>query len=139
MFLIDTSVWIGVFRDRTGVVRQSLEAIINDESIFLNRFTQMELLQGCRDDREWTLLETYLQEQDYIESTPNTWVAAARIYYDLQRQGLTVRSSIDCCIAQLAIEHQLILVHNDRDFETIHRVRSDRSIACASGLTIIKD
>lgn len=124
MFLIDTSVWISVFRDRTGVVRQSLEAIINDESIFLNRFTQMELLQGCRDDREWTLLETYLQEQDYIECTPNTWVAAARIYYDLQRQGLTVRSSIDCCIAQLAIEHQLILVHNDRDFETIQRVRS---------------
>jgi predicted nucleic acid-binding protein len=124
MFLIDTSVWIGVFRDKTGVVRQSLEAIINDESIFMNRFTQMELLQGCRDEREWTLLETYLQEQDYIESTPNTWVAAARIYYDLQRQGLTVRSSIDCCIAQLAIEHQLILVHNDRDFETIQRVRS---------------
>jgi len=124
MFLIDTSVWISVFRDRTGVVRQSLEAIINDESIFLNRFTQMELLQGCRDEREWTLLETYLQEQDYIESTPNTWVAAALIYYDLQRQGLTVISSIDCCIAQLAIEHQLILVHNDRDFETIQRVRS---------------
>ena len=124
MFLIDTSVWIGVLRDKTGVVRQSLEAIIKDESIFLNRFTQMELLQGCRDEREWTLLETYLQEQDYIESTPNTWVAAARIYYDLQRQGLTVRSSIDCCIAQLAIKHQLILVHNDRDFETIQRVRS---------------
>lgn len=124
MFLIDTSVWISVFRDRTGVVRQSLEAIINDKSIFLNRFTQMELLQGCRDEREWTLLETYLQEQDYIESTPNTWVAAARIYYDLQRKGLTVRSSIDCCIAQLAIEHQLILVHNDRDFETIQRVRA---------------
>jgi len=122
MFLIDTSVWINVFRDRTGAVRQSLEVIINNESIFLSRFTQMELLQGCRDDREWTLLETYLQDQDYIEPTPNTWIAAARIYYDLQRQGLTVRSSIDCCIAQLAIEHQLILIHNDRDFETIQRV-----------------
>jgi Predicted nucleic acid-binding protein, contains PIN domain len=122
MFLIDTSVWINVFRDRTGAVRQSLEVIINNESIFLSRFTQMELLQGCRDDREWTLLETYLQDQDYIEGTPNTWIAAARIYYDLQRQGLTVRSSIDCCIAQLAIEHQLILIHNDRDFETIQRV-----------------
>ena len=122
MFLIDTSVWINVFRDRTGAVRQSLEVIINNESIFLSRFTQMELLQGCRDEREWTLLETYLQDQEYIEITPNTWIAAARIYYDLQRQGLTVRSSIDCCIAQLAIEHQLILIHNDRDFETIQRV-----------------
>ena len=124
MFLIDTSVWIAVFRDRTDAVRQSLSAIINEQPIFLSRFTQMELLQGCRDEREWRLLEAYLQDQDYIEPAPNTWVSAARIYYDLQRQGLTVRSSIDCCIAQLAIEHQLILIHNDRDFETIARVTS---------------
>ena len=66
---------------------------------------------------------SYLQEQDYIEATDNTWVFAARIYYDLQRQGLTVRSSIDCCIAQIAIETQLTLIHNDRDFETIQQVR----------------
>lgn len=124
MFLIDTSVWIAVFRDRTGAVRQSLSEIINEQPIFLSRFTQMELLQGCRDEREWRLLETYLQDQDYIEATAETWVAAARIYYNLQRQGLTVRSSIDCCIAQLAIEHSLILIHNDRDFETIERVTS---------------
>lgn len=128
MFLIDTSVWIAVFRDKTGTVRQSLSEIIKEQPIFLSRFTQMELLQGCRDEREWRLLETYLQDQDYIETTPNTWVAAARIYYDLQRQGLTVRSSIDCCIAQLAIAHQLILIHNDRDFETIATVTSLNSL-----------
>ena len=124
MFLIDTSVWVSVFRDRTGTVRQTLETLVKDESIFLSRFTQMELLQGCRDEREWTLLQTYLQEQDYIEQTANTWVCAARIYYDLQRQGETIRSSIDCCIAQLAIESQLTLIHNDRDFDAIQKVRS---------------
>ncbi|MBA3921407.1 MAG: PIN domain-containing protein, partial [Nostocaceae cyanobacterium] len=73
---------------------------------------------------EWVLLETYLEDQDYVEQTSNTWIAAARIYYDLQRQGLTARNSIDCCIAQLAIEHQLTLVHNDRDFDAIQTVRS---------------
>ena len=62
MFLIDTSVWIGVFRDRTGATRQSLAEIINNRPIFLSRFTQMELLQGCRDEREWTILHTYLQD-----------------------------------------------------------------------------
>jgi len=91
MFLIDTSVWINVLRDKTGVARQNLQTLIKDENIFLTRFTQMELLQGCWDEREWMLLQTYLQEQDYIEATDNTWVFAARIYYDLQRQGLTVR------------------------------------------------
>jgi len=124
MFLIDTSVWISVLRDRTGKVRSSLEVLLKDEKIFMSRFTQMELLQGSRDEREWTLLETYLHDQDYVEQTPNTLIGAARIYYDLQRQGLTARNSIDCCIAQLAIENQLTLVHNDRDFDAIQIVRS---------------
>lgn len=31
MLLIDTSVWISVFRDRTGQVRQNLETLINDQ------------------------------------------------------------------------------------------------------------
>jgi hypothetical protein len=56
MFLIDTSVWINVLRDKTGVARQNLQILIKDENIFLTRFTQMELLQCCRDEREWMLL-----------------------------------------------------------------------------------
>lgn len=39
MLLIDTSVWISVFRDRTGQVRQKLEALIHDRDIFLTRFS----------------------------------------------------------------------------------------------------
>ncbi len=46
MLLIDPSVWISVFRDRSGQVRQQLEALINDRDVFLTRFTQLELLQG---------------------------------------------------------------------------------------------
>lgn len=124
MLLIDTSVWISVFRDRTGQVCQKLETLINDRQVLLTRFTQLELLQGTLNEKEWTLLSTYLETQDYIELTSDSWQAAARIYYDLRRQGLTVRSPIDCCIAQAALENDLLLIHNDRDFETIAQVRS---------------
>jgi hypothetical protein len=124
MLLIDTSVWISVFRDRTGQVRQKLETLIDDREVFLTRFTQLELLQGSLNEKEWTLLSSYLETQDYVEPTGDSWQAAARIYYDLRRQGLTVRSPIDCCIAQAALEHNLHLIHNDRDFETIAQVRS---------------
>ena len=31
---------------------------------------------------------------------------------------------MDCCIAQAALENDLLLIHNDRDFETIAQVRS---------------
>ena len=31
---------------------------------------------------------------------------------------------MDCCVAVVALEHDLTLLHNDRDFETIATVRS---------------
>jgi len=124
MLLIDTSVWISVFRSRGDQVRQQLETLIANREILLTRFTQLELLQGSLNEQEWTFLSTYLEVQDYVELRPSSWQAAARIYYDLRRQGLTVRSPIDCCIAQAALENDLLLIHNDRDFETIAQVRS---------------
>ncbi|MGJ3248781.1 MAG: type II toxin-antitoxin system VapC family toxin [Elainellaceae cyanobacterium] len=124
MLLIDTSIWISVFRDRSGQVRQQLETLVANREVFLTRFTQLELLQGSLNEQEWTLLSTYLETQDYVELTIHSWQTAARIYYELRRQGLTVRSPIDCCIAQAALENDLLLVHNDRDFETIAQVRS---------------
>ncbi len=119
MLLIDTSVWISVFRDRSTQVRQQLETLIADREILLSRFTQLELLQGSLNEQEWTLFSNYLETQDYVELTIHSWQAAARIYYDLRRQGLTVRSPIDCRIAQAALENDLLLIHNDHDFETI--------------------
>lgn len=104
MLLIDTSVWISVFRDRTGQVRQKLETLINDRDVPLTRFTQLELLQGSLNEKEWTLLSTYLATQDYVELSNDSWQAAARIFYDLRRKGLTVWSL--------------------NDFETIAQVRS---------------
>ncbi|MGB7416344.1 MAG: PIN domain nuclease [Thermosynechococcaceae cyanobacterium] len=123
MLLIDTSVWINVFRDRSGDTRHHLETLIAEQDVVLSRFTQLELLQGCRDQREWELLQSYLAGQDYLDLNSEAWVSAARIYYDLRRQGLTVRSPIDCCIAQIALDCKVTLVHCDRDFETITQVR----------------
>jgi len=123
MVLIDTSIWILIFKDTQGKETQRIRHWLNDRDVVLTRFNQLELLQGSRDDKEWLLLSEYLEDQTYIEMVPETWQAAARIYFDLRRQGLTVRSPIDCCIAQIAIEHELMLLHNDRDFSAISQIR----------------
>ena len=71
----------------------------------------MELLQGCKDEREWQKLSQYLSVQKYV--VPNyskIWVEAARLYFELR----PVRSNIDC-----AMENNLLLDHCDRDFEQI--------------------
>lgn len=97
--------------------------IVGDDDIVLTRFNQLELLQGAIDESEWNLLSDYLEVQDYLEASTDTWYKAARIYYDLRRLGQSVRSTIDCCIAQIAIEHKVLLLHEDRDFERIADVR----------------
>jgi len=121
--VVDTSVWVDVLRDGSGARRSRLEAELDPEDVLLTPFSQLELLQGCRDEREWALLEAYLEDQEYLEPRRETWARAARILFDLRRQGLTVRSPVDCCIAQIAIDHRVLLLHRDRDFEAIARVR----------------
>ena len=123
MILVDTSVWIEVLRDRAGRRRTALEAALDGDEAVLSRFHQLELLQGARDEREWNLLHEYLNVQDYLEASSTSWADAARIFFDLRRLGKTVRSPIDCCIAQLAIDHDVLLLHRDRDFEVIAEVR----------------
>ncbi len=130
MILIDTSVWIGLFRDRTGQARLKLEKLVADRPVYITRFTQLELLQGSLNEAEWLRLSGYLTTQDYIELSTNGWESAARIFYDLRRRGLTVRSPIDCCIAQVALENNLLLIHNDRDFEAIAQVSSLQHQRC---------
>lgn len=69
---------------------------------------------------EWMLAPTDFEARD------ETWAGAARIYFDLRRRGLTVGSPIDCCIAQIALEYDVLLLHRDRDFEAIAGVRTFR-------------
>jgi predicted nucleic acid-binding protein len=123
MILADTSVWIEVLKDTKGNSVQAFRRRIDTEICVFSRFTQLELLQGAKDEEEWKRLNDYLSTQYYLEATENTWREAARIYFDLRRTGITLGSPIDACIAQIAIESSVLLLHRDRDFEIIAGVR----------------
>ena len=123
MILVDTSVWIEIFRDQTGYIVKAFQKTIGTENYAISRFQQLELLQGTRDEKEWSLLENYLSTQYYLETSEGTWHEAARIYFELRRKGVTINSPIDCCIAQIAIENGALLMHRDKDFEKISRIR----------------
>lgn len=112
-----------IFRDRTGNIVEAFKVRAGSESCVINRFNQLELLQGAKNEKEWQLLSDYLATQYYLEADTNTWPEAARIYFELRRKGVTINSPIDCCIAQIAMAHGAILLHRDKDFEKISRIR----------------
>jgi predicted nucleic acid-binding protein len=84
-----------------------------------------EVLQGAKDEREWRLLSDYLGSQEFLlpQDPLKTHLYAARIYFDCRRKGLTIRSWVDCFLAQLVLEAEGTLLHDDGDFEHIAQVR----------------
>ncbi len=126
MILVDTSVWIDFFRGIPCVHRATLHRLIEEEEdLCFTAIHLTEILQGIQNDAEFERCKRYLLAFPIFNATePETFIHAAEIYRTCRRNGKTVRKTVDCIIAAVAIEHDLILFHNDRDFEKI--------AACAS-------
>lgn len=130
MIVVDTSVLIAFFRGQATAGAARLRQLEErSEPFAVPAVCCQELLQGARDEREWRLLDDYLSSQTLL-APDDPWAthhAAARIYFDCRRRGVTVRSSVDCLIAQLTLASEGVLLHDDEDFEKIRRVRPLRT------------
>jgi len=125
VFLVDTSVWIDFLRGRATLpVRTLRELLAGDEVVGVAPIILQEVLQGADSDErfeKWRKYFTGLWCYTPADSVA-THVAAARLYQSCRRAGKTPRSSNDCLIACIAIEHELVLLHDDRDFHAIAAV-----------------
>jgi predicted nucleic acid-binding protein len=124
VIVVDTSAVIDLLRGRRTMQARNLELLIElGETIALPAVVMQELLQGARDESEWRALSRYLATQEILGADRETHRRAAKIYYDCRRGGLTVRSSVDCLIAQIALDHGGFLLADDRDYAAIAAVR----------------
>jgi predicted nucleic acid-binding protein len=127
MILVDTSVLIDFLKGNDCKETRKLKKILKQKIPFgITSFIYQEVLQGAKSQQEYSLLKSYLETQHFIHPlhSVETYAQAAKIYCECRRMGITIRSSIDCLIAQIAIEHDLLLLHNDSDFKAIARVFS---------------
>jgi len=122
--LVDTSVWSLLLRrdNRSDVpeVAALVDALERGERITTTGAIVQELLQGgvpprIRDD----IVERF-SVLAYLEPTFDDHVAAADLSNLLRSSGIQVGAT-DALIAQLAIEHGLVLLTTDRDFELVAR------------------
>ncbi len=116
VILVDTSVWIELLRESTG----------RPMGIDLMQFVTcgpvlQEVFQGLRAVPE---SRKFMEAFDALTCLANPlpkhlFARAADIYRSGRRRGLTIRSSTDCLIAAIAIEHEVPIWHRDRDFDAI--------------------
>lgn len=120
MVLVDTTVWIDFFADRNEPQVAMLQELIEkEEDLSLCGVILAEVLQGIRFDPDFTKTKAYLSDLIFLPMGQPTFLRAAEIYRSLRKKGITIRKPVDCMIASVAIEYDIHLLHNDRDFDPI--------------------
>lgn len=120
MTVVDTTVWIDFFRGAdTPEVRELQRLIEASEDVCVCGVILTEVLQGIRDDKHHAAASAAFDAFLFLPMTQRTFVGAADLYRTLRRSGITIRNAVDCMIAAVAIEHDIPLLHNDRDFDAI--------------------
>jgi hypothetical protein len=119
--LVDTSVWIEVFRKPARI---SFETLIDLDDVVTCLPVIQEVLQGFRDERAFAIARESMHAFTIVDDplTRHVFDRAVELYRSARRSGVTVRSSVDCLIAASAIRHGLEVLHRDRDYDEIAKI-----------------
>ncbi len=131
MILVDTSVLIDYFKNNSNDAVSLLDDIIEKNIEFgICGFIYQEILQGAKTEREFNTLQEYLQDLPFYELQQGkiSFEKTALLNFKCRRAGITIRSSMDLLIAQIAIENNLYLLHNDKDFTNLANVITELKI-----------
>ena len=122
MVLVDTSVWIDFFAGKPQTYVKTLEElIINREDLCICGIILTEVLQGIRNDSEFKKTKNLFDSLLLLPMQYSTFLRSAEIYRTLRKKGITIRKSVDCMIAAVALEHDIAILDHDKDFDPIEK------------------
>ena len=124
--LVDTSAWIEYLRGTgspytyNGWIR---DAIVAGTPLAWTEPILYELTAGAGSPRRVEQLRALLLRGPLLAVEGlQDWEDATHLYRSARSKGLTVRSSIDCLIAVVALRTRSPVLALDRDFEALARV-----------------
>lgn len=117
MILVDTSIWIDVFNHKSPV---SIPILYYPLLCTCGPIVQ-EVLQGISSPHEHRIVKDGLLSLSMVANPLpiDIFIEASELFSFGRKRGLTIRSSVDCLIAVIAIRNNLTLLHHDRDFKAI--------------------
>jgi predicted nucleic acid-binding protein len=122
MILVDTTVWIDFFAARSLPHVALLESLIERrEDICICGIILAEVLQGIRKDSEFQKTRDLFNNLIFLPMHYPVFLGSADIFRKLRSKRIAIRKSLDCMIASVAIENDIPLLHNDKDFQPIEK------------------
>lgn len=132
MVIVDTTVWIDFLQGRATTPVYKLEELLAEEiDIFTTGLIVQEVLSGIKIHRERVKVRRELENFILVMPTLATHMEAAELFDACRKKGYTIRSIVDCLIAALALEYDLAILENDRDYTHISRVFPLRIVGVA--------
>jgi predicted nucleic acid-binding protein len=121
VILVDTSAWVAHLRADDSPADLALTRLVeSDGDVALTEPVVMELLAGSRDRDNRRSLRRFIARFEVLPVWGlDDYEAAGDMYAAFRRRGVTIRSIVDCLIAQVAIRNEAPLLHADRDFVRI--------------------
>ena len=122
--LVDSSAWINFLNGLNSAEAAFLAACIaEDRPLVIPGLVRTEVLLGARTEADALRMSRSLSAYPLVpEATPADYERAATIYRTCRGRGYTIRSAIDCLIAQLCLRDDHELLAKDRDFDAIGSV-----------------
>lgn len=120
MILVDTSVWIDYFNGIENDQTNSLDRSISEQTILLGDIILVEILQGFDSDSDFKKAKKALDHLSCVQlGGKSLAIKAATNFRFLRSKGVTIRKTVDMLIGSWCIEHEIALLHNDKDFDQI--------------------
>lgn len=118
--LIDTSVWIEYFRDKTSSISKKVDEILSNDVVHVPKIVIAELIQGSKSEREISTIEDFVEAFRVIDQKEDTWIKAGKLSFNLKRKGKNINLT-DCYIAIIAQEYECQIFTLDEHFRDIQK------------------
>lgn len=122
MTLVDTSIWIDLLREVRSTATERLRALLLAEDACVAPVIVQEILAGARSEADFERLAAHFLALPMLATSLATHARAGELYARCRWSGATPRSPHDCLIAATAVEHEVPLLAEDRDFEILARI-----------------
>jgi len=120
VILVDTSVWIDYFNGIENRHTENLDHILSEQSVLIGDIILTEILQGFDGDKDFRLAKQALNLLECVHlGGKSLAIKAASNFRFLRSKGVTIRKTVDMLIGSWCIEHEVELLHNDKNFNQI--------------------
>jgi predicted nucleic acid-binding protein len=131
LILADTSAVVAFLRGdgSSAHVRMRELMAAGGGDVALTEPVVMEVLAGARGPDHRRDLRRMVATLDLLPVWGlDDYEAAGDLWAACRRKGITIRSTIDCLIAQVAIRHDVPLLHADHDFRELAAISTLRLV-----------